>query len=366
MILKEAYAPFFFGVAMFSMLTIATVVLQEAARFVIRYNLSVSFFFELFFLAAPQFVVLSIPMGALLGTLISAGRLNSDLEIIALRSCGISLYRVLVPYFVVGLFLSGITFIGTERLVPYANSRIKELKQDVVAGRTGEVSGQRISWPIIEGGQLRWQLFAGEVDGTTLRDVKLFYFDPDPAGYNDFWLHAERVEWQGEHWAFYNMRQVKLQEASEGDERLILQADKAEVPNFQITPESLAMRNKDANDLTAIQVRNLINELVEGGTPLDDKAILELKTNYYFKFAIPLTPLVFIFIAVPLAIRPQRSTSMLGMGLALLIVLIYYVLFTVGQKLGSVGALPPIIAAWGPNVLLAVIGGWLMYKRDRN
>jgi lipopolysaccharide export system permease protein len=162
------------------------------------------------------------------------------------------------------------------------------------------------------------------------------------------------------------MRQVKLQEASEGDERLILQADKAEVPNFQITPESLAMRNKDANDLTAIQVRKLISELIDGGTPPDDKAILDLKTNYYFKFAIPLTPLVFIFIAVPLAIRPQRSTSMLGMGLALLIVLVYYVLFTVGQKLGSVGVLPPVIAAWGPNVLLAAIGGWLMYKRDKN
>jgi lipopolysaccharide export system permease protein len=310
--------------------------------------------------------VLSIPMGSLLGTLISVGRLNSDLEIIALRACGISLYRVLLPFVVLGLFLTGLTFFGSERLVPAANSAMKELKQGVLSGRSGEVKGQRISWPIIEGGQLRWHLFAGEVDGTTLKDVKLFYFDPDPAGYNDFWIHAQRVTWEGDHWVFYQMRQVKLQEASAGDERVILEAASAEVPNFSITPESLAVRNKDANDLTARQVGLLIRELVKSGTPPTDKAILDLKTNYYFKFAIPFTPLFFILIAVPLAIRSQRSTSALGTGLALLIVLLYYVLFTVCQKLGAVGVLPPLIGAWGPNILLGLLGGYLMWQRDHN
>jgi len=56
---------------MFSLLTIATVVLQEAARFAIRYNLPAIKFLQLFGLAAPQFILLSIPMGVLLGTLIS-------------------------------------------------------------------------------------------------------------------------------------------------------------------------------------------------------------------------------------------------------------------------------------------------------
>ena len=366
LVLKEAYAPFLFGVAMFSMLTIATVVLQEAARFVIRYNLSAGFFLKLFLLATPQFIVLSIPMGALLGTLLAVGRLNSDLEIIALRACGISLYRVLLPFVVMGVFLSGVTFLGTERLIPAANSALKELKQGVLSGRSGDVKGQRISWPIVEGGQLRWQLFAGEVDGTSLKDVKLFYFDPEPEGYNDFWVHAQRADWEGERWVFYNMKMVKLQEASEGDERVIFEAKRHELPDFQITPESLSVRNKDANDLTALQVRKLIGELRASGTPAADKAVLDLKTNYYFKFAIPFTPLFFILIAVPLAIRPQRSTSVLGMGLALLLVLVYYVLFTVCQKLGAVGVLPPVLAAWSPNVLLALTGGVLMLQRDRN
>jgi lipopolysaccharide export system permease protein len=366
MVLKEALGPFLFGVAMFSMLTIATVVLQEAARFVIRYNLSAGFFLKLFLLAMPQFIVLSIPMGSLLGTLLSAGRLNSDLEIIALRACGISLYRVLLPYFVLGLFLTGVTFIGTERVVPAANSAMKEMKQGVLAGRSKEVQGQRISWPIIENGQLRWQLFAGEVDGTTLKDVKLFYFDPKPAGYGDFWLHAERATWQGDYWVFYNMRMVTLQEASRGGERVIVEFVRYEMPDFRITPESLSVRNKDANDLTARQLGMLIRELVKGGTPATDKAVLDLKTNYYFKFAIPFTPLFFILIAVPLAIRPQRSTSALGMGIALLIVLAYYALFTVSQKLGAVGVLPPLLAAWSPNTLMVALGGYLLWQRDRN
>ncbi len=365
LVLKEAFAPFLFGVAMFSMLTIATVVLQEAARFVIRYNLSAAFFLKLFLLATPQFIVLSIPMGALLGTLIAVGRLNSDLEIIALRACGISLYRVLLPFVVMGVFLSGVTFLGTERLVPAANSTLKELKQGVLSGRSGQIKGQRISWPIIEGGQLRWQLFAGEVEGTTLKDVKLFYFDPKDEK-KDFWVRAEEVLWEGDHWVFIDMRMVTLEDTSQGENRLIGEGKRIGIPEFNITPESLAVRNKDANDLTALQVSRLIRELRASGTPAGDKAILDLQTNYFFKFAIPFTPLIFILVAVPLAIRPQRSTSVLGMGLALLLVLVYYVLMMVSQKLGAVGVLPPFIAAWSPNLLLFTAGVILMLRRDRN
>jgi lipopolysaccharide export LptBFGC system permease protein LptF len=482
-------------------------------------------------------------MGVLLGTLIAMGRLSTDLEITALRACGVSLYRVFAPFFVVGVLLSGLTLLGSERLVPYCKGRLLELQNDVKAGRSGQLKQQRATWPIKEGGELRWLLIAEQVEGSLLRGVKLFYFDPDvehrhtaedelgnvylaageahfngggwtfyevrriqlevgdegpvrtildveqtalpgftitpealatlpkapedlstgevaqvvsalmqqseyiltdkellgllmevngapqaggwrgiaPArsgeapqqrlvwpireqdelrwvliaqeaeeallrevklfsfgsqsgkrgvvedDYNDFFVTADHARWVGNSWAFTNMKLVKLQAGEEGTERLILEADEYTLPDFSITPESLALRTKKPENLTIVQLRNLISDLLEKNEyKLTANEILDLHTKLYFKYSIPLTPLFFIFIAFPLAIIPQRSTRTMGMGLTLLVILGYYVMYTTGLRLGAAGVLPPVVAAWLPNALLLATGLVLLRRRERN
>lgn len=363
LLLIELRGPFFFGVAMFSLLTIATIVLQEAARFVIRYNLPAGTFFTLLLFASPQFVVLSIPMGVLLGTLLSAGRLSADQEITALRACGISIYRVLAPYAAVGLLLSGLTFYGSERLVPYCNNQLKELKNKVVAGTEGRAKQQRVSWPIRDRGDLRWLLVANEVEGPRLNSVKLFYFDPRSEN-RDFYITASHAVWQGDDWTFFDMRQVMLRP---GEEPQVLTADSARVPGFSITPQSLGLRAKTPEDLNIRELTQVIADLLKKGEQkASDTEILDFRTKLYFKYSIPLTPLFFIFIALPLAIIPQRASSAMGTGLALLVVLLYYIVYTMCQKLGAAGVLPPLAAAWVPNAALLAIGAVLLQRREHS
>jgi lipopolysaccharide export system permease protein len=211
LILRELWGPFLFGVGLFSLLIISTVVLQDALKFVTNYSQPPAVFFALVGYAIPQFVVLSIPMGVLLGTLLSVGRLNSDNEIVALRACGISLYRVLAPYFVVGILLSCVTFLGSEIIVPYCNTQALDLEKGVISGKFGLGTRQRFHWPFYnqDTRQLEWVLIAGEVEDSTLRDVVLFYFDARDK-YRNFMVEAERAVWSGNSWIFYTMRQVKL------------------------------------------------------------------------------------------------------------------------------------------------------------
>jgi lipopolysaccharide export system permease protein len=366
---------------------IATVVVKEAADFVVKYQLPAVMFFKIIGLASPQFIVLAIPMGVLLGTLLAVGRLSTDLEITALRSCGVSLYRIIMPFFAIGLLLSAVTFIGAERIVPYTNTQLKELKNSVLS--QGLLRQRRVSWPIYEKGELRWNLIASEIDGYILRDVKLNYYDPYDA-LDDFYVIADYAEWIGNSWTFYNMRLTKLRP---GDEPMVAYFNEYIVPDFEITPESLSLLKKqEAEDLTTIQLRKLIDQLstdlATSGTAsnpreatqpeatpdqthptsreLQDKRILTLQTKLHFKYAIPLTPFFFIFIAVPLAILPIRSTRTIGMGIALLGVLFYYTMYAFCINLGSVGAVPPVVAAWIPNSVLLLMGLVLLRIRDRN
>lgn len=362
MIFKELAWPFVAGVGMFSLLTIATVVLQEAARFAIRYNLPASMFIKLFALAAPQFILLSIPMGVLLGTLISVGRLSSDNEVTALRTCGVSLYRLLAPYLIVGAFLSGITLLGSEAIVPQCNSRLSELRGSIRSGQIGHINQQRVAIPIREAGQTRWVLVADSMQGTDLRTVKLLYIDAKSAD-RDFYITAERAQWEGDDWTFFNLRQIQLKAT---DEAVVLRAEKARVPGFSITPESIGLRTKSPDDLNILQLRNLISDLLQDGSKPTDTEIRDCLTRLYFKYSIPLTPLFFIIIAVPLAIRPQRSSNTMGIGMALLIVLMYYALYTICQKLGATGVLLPWLAGWIPNAALLATGLAMIYRRERS
>ncbi len=362
LILMELRTPLAFGIGLFSLLIITTVVLQEAARFVIKYSLPTSVFVKMVALAAPQFIILSIPMGVLLGTLIAVGKLSSSLEITALRACGVSLWRVLVPFFLVGVFLSGVTFFGSERIIPYSLSELKDLKNDIVSGTGGELKQDRLDFPVYDGKGLRWLLVAGRVEGNELDDVKLFYFD-DVDSDNDFWVNAERAEWKGNEWIFHEMRSVMLRPENEP---AVLNAVEAVVKEFNITPESMSLRAKTPEDLTIIQLRSLIDEKLKRGFKPDEREILDFRTKLNFKYSIPLTPLFFVFIAVPLGITRLRTSAQMGMGLALLVVLGYYVLYTACLKLGTVGVLPPIIAAWFPNALLFGVGLFTMLHRERN
>lgn len=444
--MRELWGPFLFGVGLFSLLIISTAVMQEALRFVTRYSQPPSIFFMLVGYAMPRFVILSIPMGVLLGTLLSVGRLNTDNEIIAIRTCGISIYRVLAPYFVIGVLLSAVTFLGSEIIVPFCNNSISELKESIISGKRGlgqklnyqqavynkqthqfqlvlvgddfgasaltdivvwhgkqvrdrvrpvlqgsnvdagareanELPGvldqdangdaplsktQRFHWPFFtQDQQLEWVLVAGEVKDNTLYDVTLFYFDAKDK-YNNFLIEADRAVWSGNHWVFYNMRQVMLYRGESGDEKWNLNTEHALFPDFSIVPEALRRRLKTADDLNIIQLYQLIKGKLKEGLAPNNPEILDYRTALHFKTSIPLTPLFFIIIALPMAIMPQRSSRAMGMGLALLTVLVYYSMYIICQKMGVAGILPPAVAAWVPNAVLLVTGLVLLRLREQN
>jgi lipopolysaccharide export system permease protein len=364
MLLGELRGPLLFGVGLFSLLTIGTVVLKEATDFIIEYNLPPKMFFFLVSYAAPEFIVLAIPMGALLGTLLAVGRLSGDREIVAMRTCGVSLYRVLAPYLIAGIVLSGITFLGNELVVPYCRGEINEFENSVRTGQLGMGTQRRLTWPIYRRSELRFVLVADEVEGPLLTDVLLLYFDPLDK-YSNFMIEAEQARWEGNIWTFYDYRQVMLHRSeSDEDEQLIFQAESLTLPDFNIAPESLKRRQVKPMDLRIAQLSGLIQELLAGELTARAKRVLEYQTVLHMKISIPFTPLMFIILAVPLAIIPQRSSRAIGMGIALLVVLAYYSMFVVCQRMGTAGVLPPVVAAWLPNAVVLAVGLVSMRLRE--
>ena len=78
------------------------------------------------------------------------------------------------------------------------------------------------------------------------------------------------------------------------------------------------------------------------------------------KVAQALAPVVMVLLGLPFAFRVGRRGSLYGIGVALLLVLVYWATFAVFNALGLETLLPPAIAAWAPNAIYALVGTYLL------
>ena len=117
-ITAELLPPFLFGVGAFSSVLVAIGTIFELVRKVVESGLPITIAINIFLLKLPSFIVLALPMSTLLATLITYSRLSSDSELIALRSCGVSIYRLVLPAVLLSFVVLGMTFLFNEQIVP--------------------------------------------------------------------------------------------------------------------------------------------------------------------------------------------------------------------------------------------------------
>ncbi|MFM7427036.1 MAG: LptF/LptG family permease, partial [Elainella sp.] len=117
----ELVPPFLFGVGAFSSLGVSIAALFDLIRRVTESGLPISIAVQVLLLKFPEYIAYGFPMSILLATLMTYSRLASDSELVALKACGVSVYRMVTPALLVSLLVTGLTFAFNELIVPSAN-----------------------------------------------------------------------------------------------------------------------------------------------------------------------------------------------------------------------------------------------------
>ncbi|MFN9174522.1 MAG: LptF/LptG family permease, partial [Synechocystis sp.] len=120
---SQLIPPFLFSVGIVASLGLAIGYLSDLANKIVEKNLPVFSAAEVLLLKLPEFLTYALPISVMLATLMTFGRLGGDSVLIALRSCGVSLYRIVVPAILLSLLVTGWTFLLSEWVVPAANYR---------------------------------------------------------------------------------------------------------------------------------------------------------------------------------------------------------------------------------------------------
>ena len=289
----------------------------------------------------PYIIVLTTPVGMLLATLFVIGAMGSDNELMAMKAAGISTWRIAVPLLRTGALVSVLVLLMAELVVPSSNEARRNI-HDFSRGQTISGSVRHICRQDPSG----FTFYAAYYDESrkiaqNVTLVQLAHNEPVRR------IDALQMVWDEEGWRL--TQPVDRRFVGSGS-RLEANAT-MRLPELQLRPEDLARVDKLPEQMSYLDLADYIQRTERAGGNA-----ARWHVDLHLKGAFPLANLMLVWIGFPIAARVWRGGKAMYIGITLGVAFIFFVCVRGGQALGRSGALPPEIAAWGPDVLFFAVG----------
>lgn len=303
----------------------------------------------------PEYLSLGIPIGLMLGILLTFRRLALSSELDALKSVGLGYAQLLkTPYlYAIALALVNLAIVGYVQ--PYARYAYEGLRFELRSGalgasiKVGEFThlGKRMTMRI-------------EKSANQGRDLSGIFVMGQGKDGKTLAVTAQKGRFL----------------ATDDPDTIILRLTSGtlvhDAPQFK-TPRILAFSNHDLPiDLPKIEAfrsrggqdrERTIPELVRlGSNPMVSEVIRnESRANFHFRMVEVAMMLLLPLLAVALAVPPKRSTSGVGVFISIVMVVAYHKVNEYAESMGALGRIDPLIALWVPFLLFAALICWMFY-----
>jgi len=304
-----------------------------------------------FFFLQPHFLMLLVPISILIATMVTFGLLEKTNQIIAMKSCGISVYRLAIPIFILSIAISGFSFLMQEYVLPFANQRQDSLRK-IIKGSPIQTYQPGRHWIFGEKEVLyNYNHFSPATD--QFAEFSVYRMDIGNSRLYEH-LFAEHAAWDRETQSWKLMNGTRRDFLSGSYEQF-----KEKFFTFDETPEYFDEEVKASSKLTYAELQRHIDDLQTGGFEVD-----YLKTELHKKLSFPLVNLIMAIIGLPFALTMGRKGALYGIAAGVMLGIVYWGAFGIFDVFGSSGLLAPILAAWGPNILFGT-GGVILLSMIR-
>lgn len=345
---REISIPFFLGLLVFTFVLLMGRLLK-LAEMVIGKGVPLSDILLLVLYITPSFCLVTIPMAFLLAVLLGFGRLSSDSEITAMKSCGISMYGMLPPLFAFAVVAWAATTFMTVYALPWGQSSFKKLMYDIVTTRSAMLIKERVFNDDFPGMVIyldRYNEDTGKISHIIIQDER------NPADPST--IMAERGVLSRDS----QVRAMRLHLENGTIHRTL---DTKNYRLIHFNDYDVELKLNSPNDAAKLNERDLtMGELRrELATTTDNSWRLLLEIELHRRFSLPCACFVFAILGMPLGMQNRRSGKSSGFSLSIAILLVYYVMLSIVMSLGEKGVLPPAIGLWLPNIILLIPGIYL-------
>ena len=353
-VLKELLYPFLFGVASFSSIFIASSMLFKIVRYITTYGAPLPAVAKMFLYSMPEVINYTFPMSMLLATLMVFGKLSGSSEIVAMKSGGVSYYRIVAPVLVVAFIVSMFSVIWAEKVVPPSNSAARRILAQEIKGNIKPESQEHVVIKTINS-KVQRITYARSFNQSTgvMKGVSIEEFEKEKLRRVQT---ADEAKWENDSWVLHNGTIFTVNDKDGVSSKVHF--DEQVIP-LRITPRQVSWEQKDSEEMTLGELRGYMDILRKQHQPTS-----YYETELYMRFAIPLASFVFALLGAPLVTQRQRAGSSIGMGISVIVIFVYYGIMAFTTGLGKGGVMPPLLAAMLPNLICLAAGGYLLKKTN--
>ena len=303
---------------------------------------------------SPYFLYNISPLGILLAVLVTLGLMQRSNEITAIKATGISIYRIVTPLLVGCAVLATGLFFSDQLYLPYANKRQDALRNMIKGKPAQTYLNPDRKWIFGEHSNIYYyELFDSERN--EFGRLSVFQFDPLSFQLTHR-IYAARARWQED---------LRQWVCTQGWERELRGPAIADYRRFQVAtfpfvdepPTYFKKEVKQSSEMNAQELRRYIHDLEQSGFD-----VVRLRVQLEKKFAFPVIALVMAVLAVPFSLSASRRGAITGVATAVAIAVVYWTVSGLFEALGNISELPPFLAAWSPDLIFALLGGYMILK----
>jgi len=341
--------------AMIAFLTIFLIVdLVENIDKFIDAGLTRSQVLTYYLLNIPFFLSIGLPMSMLIAAVFSMGILSRDNEITAMKSSGVSLYRIVAPLLIFATLVSVGSFFFDDQVTVHTNRQLENYKERYIQGRPPQQKLQRQDLFIQD--TPRRNLIIDYFNGKNLvgRRATIQYLS---AGRMERRIDGNRIFWEDslDSWM---MVDYVIREFPDTSTREIVSASPGTLQvSLSVSPDELMKEAIDPAQMDYAELRDFIARLESLGI-----SPRKWRVNLHYKVAFAFTNFVVVLFGLPLTVLQKRGGLAAGAGISIFVIFAYYALIKVGQVMGFKGVLPPLLSVWIGNIVF-IAGGVILLMR---
>ncbi|MEI8175526.1 MAG: LptF/LptG family permease [Candidatus Omnitrophota bacterium] len=312
----------------------------------------------IFYLASlPGMLVQVLPMALLISTMYTLGNLARHNEIIAFRASGISVWETLKPFVIAGVFISLMTVVVNDRIVPAAAAICVKIREEKLERKKDGASPGRMIKNVALYGAGNRIIYARIYDPKvkTLKDIVIHEHDRHQNIISK--TTAKEAKWTKAGWAGFNISTYKLDEQGQikGDPLF----EHRNILPIEEKPEDFQNQKYNIEALNLSELKSYIKRF----SGASGNVLQGLRVEAYTRLSYPFSNLIAVLIGAAFSLTAKRRGGrLMGVGMGLLIGLLFYGVFAVSIALGKGGILPAPVAAWSANLVFGACGMYLINR----
>ena len=300
----------------------------------------------LYIYSIPQYISIAFPMAILISTVMTFTIFQKNNELTAFKASGISIYRLTIPFIIIGL-ISSIGMFYFENLIVTESSILKyeQERKHFKRGNKKQVNNN-ILVQLDQNRIISIEKFDHRTN--IAKNISIQEFNQNTMLTR---LDAEKMKWEEGYW---NANKIKYRIFNEKNSYSTVSDSSLKI---NINPIDLTEINTNPQEMNYWALKSFISRLKNNGREFK-KWLVDL----HFKTAFSFSNILMVLFGISLSIQKPRSNLLTGVGSSIFIIFIYYVMIKSGQTMGYKGVLSPFLSVWSANILFLISGIYLLYK----